>query len=91
MIALRDDALAARPAVAHFTTSSSPRGARATRGGRRARSISTSCASIGRRSSDADLHVPHPELPNRDFWQRELAELRGGAMTTYTMASAGPS
>jgi len=21
------------------------------------------------------LHVPHPELPNRDFWQRELAEL----------------
>lgn len=27
---------------------------------------------------DPDLHVPHPELPNRDFWQRELAELRGG-------------
>jgi len=26
---------------------------------------------------DPDLHVPHPELPNRDFWQRELAELRG--------------
>lgn len=23
------------------------------------------------------LHVPHPELANRDFWQRELAELRG--------------
>jgi 2-amino-4-hydroxy-6-hydroxymethyldihydropteridine diphosphokinase len=23
------------------------------------------------------LTVPHPELPNRDFWQRELAELRG--------------
>ena len=22
------------------------------------------------------LTVPHPELPNRDFWQRELAELR---------------
>jgi 2-amino-4-hydroxy-6-hydroxymethyldihydropteridine diphosphokinase len=21
------------------------------------------------------LTVPHPELPNRDFWQRELAEL----------------
>ena len=21
------------------------------------------------------LRVPHPELPNRDFWQRELAEL----------------
>lgn len=23
------------------------------------------------------LTVPHPELPHRDFWQRELAELRG--------------
>ena len=27
--------------------------------------------------SDPDLSVPHRELPNRDFWQRELAELRG--------------
>ena len=26
---------------------------------------------------EPDLRVPHPELPNRDFWQRELAELRG--------------
>jgi 2-amino-4-hydroxy-6-hydroxymethyldihydropteridine diphosphokinase len=26
---------------------------------------------------DPDLIVPHPELPNRDFWQRELAEVRG--------------
>lgn len=24
---------------------------------------------------DPDLVVPHPELPNRDFWQRELSEL----------------
>ena len=24
------------------------------------------------------LTVPHPELPNRDFWQRELALLRRG-------------
>jgi 2-amino-4-hydroxy-6-hydroxymethyldihydropteridine diphosphokinase len=23
------------------------------------------------------LVVPHPELPRRDFWRRELAELRG--------------
>jgi 2-amino-4-hydroxy-6-hydroxymethyldihydropteridine diphosphokinase len=22
-----------------------------------------------------DLIIPHPELPNRDFWQREIAEL----------------
>ncbi len=24
---------------------------------------------------EPDLEVPHPELPNREFWQRELAEL----------------
>ncbi len=31
--------------------------------------------------ADPDLVLPHPELPNRDFWQRELAELeaRSGA------------
>jgi 2-amino-4-hydroxy-6-hydroxymethyldihydropteridine diphosphokinase len=28
---------------------------------------------------DADLVVPHPELPHRDFWQRELSQLRTGA------------
>jgi len=28
-----------------------------------------------RRIAEADLVVPHPELPNRPFWQRELAEL----------------
>ena len=25
------------------------------------------------------LVVPHPELPHRDFWRRELDELRGGS------------
>jgi 2-amino-4-hydroxy-6-hydroxymethyldihydropteridine diphosphokinase len=29
------------------------------------------------RVRDLDLIVPHPELPNRDFWRRELAELGG--------------
>jgi 2-amino-4-hydroxy-6-hydroxymethyldihydropteridine diphosphokinase len=29
-----------------------------------------------RQVRDARLTVPHPELPNRDFWQRELAEVR---------------
>jgi 2-amino-4-hydroxy-6-hydroxymethyldihydropteridine diphosphokinase len=29
------------------------------------------------RVSAPDLVVPHPQLPHRDFWQRELAELRG--------------
>lgn len=28
-----------------------------------------------RRIHEPDLVVPHPELPNRDFWQRELSEL----------------
>jgi 2-amino-4-hydroxy-6-hydroxymethyldihydropteridine diphosphokinase len=25
--------------------------------------------------NEPGLTIPHPELPNRDFWQRELAEL----------------
>ena len=28
-----------------------------------------------RQVTDSDLIIPHPELSNRDFWQRELAEL----------------
>jgi 2-amino-4-hydroxy-6-hydroxymethyldihydropteridine diphosphokinase len=28
-----------------------------------------------RQVTDRDLIIPHPELANRDFWQRELAEL----------------
>lgn len=31
----------------------------------------------GAEYSDDTLTVPHPELPNRDFWLRQLAELRG--------------
>jgi len=30
----------------------------------------------GKEVSGAALTVPHPELPNRDFWQRELDELK---------------
>lgn len=26
---------------------------------------------------EPDLTIPHPELPNRGFWQREIAELDG--------------
>jgi 2-amino-4-hydroxy-6-hydroxymethyldihydropteridine diphosphokinase len=29
-----------------------------------------------RRVAEPDLIIPHPELANRDFWQRELAELK---------------
>jgi 2-amino-4-hydroxy-6-hydroxymethyldihydropteridine diphosphokinase len=28
-----------------------------------------------RQVSESDLIIPHPELPNRDFWRREMAEL----------------
>lgn len=30
----------------------------------------------GREISEPGLTIPHPGLPRRDFWQRELAELR---------------
>ncbi|HWL41226.1 MAG TPA: 2-amino-4-hydroxy-6-hydroxymethyldihydropteridine diphosphokinase [Gemmatimonadaceae bacterium] len=30
-------------------------------------------------ASAPDLTVPHPELPNRSFWQTELAQLRAAA------------
>lgn len=33
----------------------------------------------GKEYSDDALVIPHPEFPNRDFWQRELAQLRGKA------------
>ena len=29
-------------------------------------------------ASEMDLQIPHPGLADRPFWQRELAELRGG-------------
>lgn len=33
----------------------------------------------GKEFADDVLVIPHPQLPNRDFWQRQLAELRGVA------------
>ena len=32
-----------------------------------------------RRVHEPDLIIPHPELPNRDFWQRELWEIESHA------------
>ncbi len=29
--------------------------------------------------NESDLVIPHPELPNRDFWQREITELESHA------------
>jgi 2-amino-4-hydroxy-6-hydroxymethyldihydropteridine diphosphokinase len=41
-----------------------------------ARTLDIDIVQFGRRQvSDPDLIIPHPELPNRDFWRRELAEL----------------
>jgi 2-amino-4-hydroxy-6-hydroxymethyldihydropteridine diphosphokinase len=31
----------------------------------------------GKELTEEMLTVPHPELPNRDFWQRELHDLKG--------------
>lgn len=40
------------------------------------RSLDVDIVRYGRRHvAEPDLIIPHPELPNRDFWQRELAEL----------------
>ena len=41
-----------------------------------ARSLDLDIVRFGSRQvTDRDLIIPHPELSNRDFWQRELAEL----------------
>ena len=43
------------------------------------RTLDLDIVCFGRQSvHDPDLRIPHPELPNRPFWQRELAALRGG-------------
>ena len=36
----------------------------------------------GQSVDEPGLTVPHPELPRRDFWRRELAELRGALRRT---------
>ena len=41
------------------------------------RTLDVDIVRFGRRHlSEPDLIIPHPELPNRDFWLRELAELQ---------------
>ncbi len=41
-----------------------------------ARTLDLDIVQFGARQvSDTDLIIPHPELSNRDFWRRELAEL----------------
>ncbi|MEP6686998.1 MAG: 2-amino-4-hydroxy-6-hydroxymethyldihydropteridine diphosphokinase [Gemmatimonadales bacterium] len=42
-----------------------------------ARTLDVDIVRYGRRRvEEPDLIIPHPELPNRDFWLRELAELQ---------------
>jgi 2-amino-4-hydroxy-6-hydroxymethyldihydropteridine diphosphokinase len=42
------------------------------------RTIDLDIVQYGSHVIDSDrLTLPHPQLPNRDFWQRELIELRG--------------
>ena len=41
-----------------------------------ARTLDLDIVQFGNRQmKESDLIIPHPELPNRDFWRRELAEL----------------
>jgi len=43
-----------------------------------ARTIDLDIVQFGNQVVDSErLILPHPQLPNRDFWQRELIELRG--------------
>ena len=43
-----------------------------------ARTIDLDIVQYGNHVVDSErLTLPHPQLPNRDFWQRELIELRG--------------
>ena len=43
-----------------------------------ARTIDLDIVHFGNRVVNSErLTLPHPQLPNRDFWQRELIELRG--------------
>ena len=37
----------------------------------------------------ARLTIPHPELPRRDWWQRELAELDAATAALFAAAPAG--
>jgi 2-amino-4-hydroxy-6-hydroxymethyldihydropteridine diphosphokinase len=40
------------------------------------RTLDLDLVRVGSRTVDEpDLQLPHPELPRRDFWQRELVEL----------------
>jgi 2-amino-4-hydroxy-6-hydroxymethyldihydropteridine diphosphokinase len=41
-----------------------------------ARTLDLDIVRFGNRQvRESDLIIPHPELPNRDFWRRELAEI----------------
>lgn len=43
------------------------------------RTLDLDIVTFARQTADEpSLRVPHPEIANRDFWQRELAELRAG-------------
>ena len=43
-----------------------------------ARTIDLDIVQFGTHAINSErLTLPHPQLPNRDFWQRELIELRG--------------
>jgi 2-amino-4-hydroxy-6-hydroxymethyldihydropteridine diphosphokinase len=49
------------------------------RWGPRTLDLDVVCYASGAEVRDDRLTVPHPELPHRDFWRRELAQARAAA------------
>jgi 2-amino-4-hydroxy-6-hydroxymethyldihydropteridine diphosphokinase len=77
---LLETALPPADLLAHCRAIEAERG-RERRGGERwgPRTLDLDIVRYGARIvREPDLMIPHPELPNRDFWQREIAELDGG-------------
>lgn len=72
---LLETALEPRPLLAALQAIEHARGrVRAARWG--PRTLDLDIVAYGdRRIHEPDLVIPHPELPRRDFWQRELSEL----------------
>jgi len=74
---LLETALSPADLLAHCRAIEAERG-RERRGGERwgPRTLDLDIVRYGTRTvREPDLTIPHPELPRRDFWQRELAEL----------------
>jgi len=78
-MALIETGLTARELLGHLHAIEAERGReRGLRWG--PRTLDLDIVRFGERAiREPDLVIPHPELPRRDFWLREIAELERGA------------